>query len=120
MKHQNNIFALSIVAFAAFLVFMPDAALAAPTPAASYTNVEKVLCNALSFVMGPIGKGIAAFAIIMIGVSLFLGKVSWGLGISTALGIGAIFGAPGIVAKLGGGAALDVAACAGDTSASGS
>ena len=54
-------------------------------------------------VQGGVGKTIAAFAIIMIGAAMFLGKISWGLAISTAIGIGAIFGASTIVAALGGG-----------------
>lgn len=66
-------------------------------------DLETVLCNALSIVQGSVGKSIAAFAIIFIGVSLFLGKVSWGVAIATALGIGAIFGASSIVEGLGGG-----------------
>ena len=59
--------------------------------------LEDVLCNILELLQGGIGKGIAAFAIIFMGISLFLGKVSWGLAISTALGIGAMFGAISVV-----------------------
>ena len=65
-------------------------------------GLEGVMCNVINIVQGGVGKGIAAFGIIFIGVSLFLGKVSWGLAISTALGIGAIFGAATIVDAIAG------------------
>ncbi|MBT4922025.1 MAG: TrbC/VirB2 family protein [Rickettsiales bacterium] len=66
-------------------------------------DLEQILCNTLAIVQGGVGKSIAAFAIIFIGVSLFLGKVSWGVAIATVLGIGAIFGATSIVEGLGAG-----------------
>lgn len=66
------------------------------------TTIEQVLCNTLSLVQGPVGKAIGIIAIIVTGVSLFMGKVSWGLMISTAIGIGLVFGAANIVDKLGG------------------
>lgn len=87
----------ALLAMAVFFV-LTDPALAAQ-PA---TGLEDVICNALMIIQGTVGKGIAAFAIIFIGISLFLGKVSWGVAISTALGIGAIFGAVSIVQALGG------------------
>ncbi|MBL6785164.1 MAG: TrbC/VirB2 family protein [Rickettsiales bacterium] len=64
-------------------------------------DLEQILCNALSIVQGGVGRTIAAFAVIFIGISLFLGKVSWGVAIATVLGIGAIFGATTIVEGLG-------------------
>ena len=79
--------------------------------AEGYTVIESTLCKLLAMLTGTIGKGVAAFAIMFVGISLFMGKVSWGLAISTALGIGAIFGAAGIVKALGGGD-LDINACA--------
>ncbi len=79
--------------------------------AATYTVIESTLCKLLDMLTGTIGKGVAAFAIMFVGISLFMGKVSWGLAISTALGIGAIFGAAGIVTALGGGD-LNIGECA--------
>ena len=73
-----------------------------PSQAYAQTQIEVVLCNTLELVQGPVGKGIGTVAIIFLGVSLFLGKVSWGLAISTAIGIGFIFGAGGIVSAIGG------------------
>jgi type IV secretory pathway VirB2 component (pilin) len=66
------------------------------------TQIDQTMCTVVTMLTGTIGKAIAIFAIIFIGVSLFMGKVSWGLAISTAIGIGAIFGAAGIVDTLSG------------------
>ena len=59
--------------------------------------ISKVLCNVVKQLNGPIGKGIATIAIIVLGIGLFLGKLSWGLAVATAIGIGMIFGAAQIV-----------------------
>ena len=103
---SKNFICLTLMSFAAY-VMMSDAAFAD-----TYTQVEVTLCKVLELLTGVIGKAIAAFAIIFIGVSLFMGKVSWGLAISTALGIGAIFGAAGLVDAISGKGELDVATCA--------
>ena len=101
---NNKTFYFLFFAFS-FLIITSDPAFAAA--AGAPTEIEKTLCRVLNLLTGNIGKAIAAFAIIMIGVSLFMGKVSWGLAISTAMGIGAIFGAAGLVQTLGGGTTLD-------------
>jgi type IV secretory pathway VirB2 component (pilin) len=51
---------------------------------------------------GPMGKAIATIAIIALGIGLFMGKLSWGLAVATALGIAMIFGASSIVDWLSG------------------
>lgn len=72
------------------------------------TNVlVDVMCNALKIVTGNAGKAFAAFAIISIGIGFFTGKVSWGLMIGVAFGIGAMFGAPTIVSAITGKSAFD-------------
>lgn len=76
-----------------------------PISASATDAVSEVMCRVLGIVQGKLGKGIAAFAIIFIGISLFMGKVSWGLAVSTALGIGAIFGAGSLVDTITGGGA---------------
>lgn len=65
------------------------------------------LCNVLKIVTGTGGKAFAAFAIISVGIGFFTGKVSWGLMIGVTCGIAAMFGAPTIVAAIGGGSAID-------------
>lgn len=61
-----------------------------------------VLCNVVSWFTGSIGAGIATLAIIVIGIGALMGKVSWGMAIIVGLGVGIVFGAPTIVAALGG------------------
>jgi type IV secretory pathway VirB2 component (pilin) len=65
-------------------------------------TMQVVLCNVLKFVTGGIGKTLAAFVIIGVGLGFFSGKVSWGLMIGVTLGISAIFGAPAIIAAVTG------------------
>ena len=66
------------------------------------------LCNGYGIFNGPLGKMMAVFAIVALGVGLFMGKITWGLVIAVALGIGAIFGAPKIVAFMTGSAGTTV------------
>lgn len=60
-------------------------------------EMQTVLCNVLKFVTGTIGKTLASFIIIGVGLGFFTGKVSWGLLIGVTLGISAMFGAPAII-----------------------
>ncbi len=69
---------------------------------AAEVTFESVLCSAYGLFNGTIGKVFALFALIALGVSFFLGKVSWGTVIAIALGIGAIFGGTAIVNALSG------------------
>ena len=107
MNNKTYFFLFSFFALA--MVLSPSIAEAAAT---AETQLEATLCTILKFLTGNIGKAIAAFALVFLGISLFLGKVSWGLAISTALGVATIFGAPQIVSTLGGTAsAIDADDC---------
>ena len=97
MNNKSYFFLFSFFALA--IVLFPSIA-----EAAAETQLEATLCKILKFLTGNIGKAIAAFALVFLGISLFLGKVSWGLAISTALGVATIFGAPQLVETLGGSA----------------
>lgn len=66
-------------------------------------DMQQVLCNVLKFVTGGVGKTLASFIIIGVGLGFFTGKVSWGLLIGVTLGIAAMFGAPAIIAAITGG-----------------
>ena len=66
-------------------------------------EMQTVLCNVLKFVTGGVGKTIASFIIIGVGLGFFTGKVSWGVLIGVTLGISAMFGAPAIVSAITGG-----------------
>jgi type IV secretory pathway VirB2 component (pilin) len=88
------IFAFSIIisAFAFEMVALAD-----------NTDMNTILCGGYSLFRGPMGKALAVFAIVALGVGLFMGKITWGLVFAVALGIGAIFGAPKIVSVVTGG-----------------
>ncbi len=60
-------------------------------------DLSGTLCNVVNALQGTLGKAIATIAVIVLGVGLFLGKLSWPLAIATAIGIGLIFGATSIV-----------------------
>lgn len=60
------------------------------------------LCNMFKFVTGKVGRGVAAAAVISLGVFFFMGKVTWGSALAVALGVGAVFGAPSVVSVLTG------------------
>ena len=66
-------------------------------------EMQTVLCNVLRFVTGTVGKTLASFIIIGVGLGFFTGKVSWGLLIGVTLGISAMFGAPAIIGAITGG-----------------
>ena len=73
---------------------------AADPPAGGTDAISGVLCIVVKALTGPIGKAIATIAIVVLGIGLFMGKLSWPLALATALGIGMIFGANEIVTWL--------------------
>ena len=83
-------------------------ALVVLAPHASYAGADvfaNVVCNSIEELQGPIAKGVAAFGIIFLGFSLFLGKISWGVALALGIGVAAIFGAESIVGAMLGGTA---------------
>jgi type IV secretion system protein VirB2 len=89
-----------VMALAAAATMAPDFALAADT------NMGSTLCKAVGMMTGNTGKGLATIAVVVVGVGALLGKVSYGMAIMVATGIGIIFGAGTIVnafASVGGG-----------------
>jgi type IV secretion system protein VirB2 len=62
--------------------------------------IETTLCNVVNSLTGGIGRSVATIAIIALAIGLFLGKLSWGLALATALGIAMVFGAPTVVVWL--------------------
>ncbi|MDG1286099.1 MAG: TrbC/VirB2 family protein [Rickettsiales bacterium] len=67
----------------------------------SVISIEKILCNMIGWFTGPIGKGIATLAIIILGIGALFAKVSWGMTMVVALGAAMVFGSTGIVKALG-------------------
>ncbi|MFN7039190.1 MAG: TrbC/VirB2 family protein [Alphaproteobacteria bacterium] len=105
-----------VVGLFAFWTFAPDIAKANATPPETNDAISQTLCNVILKLTGPIGKGIATIAIIVLGVGLFLGKMSWAVAVATAIGIGLIFGAGSMVEWIGKGATSTVGTSAGSTS----
>lgn len=66
------------------------------------TALDNVLCNIVSFFTGAVGKGIATLAIIIIGIGALLGKISWGVAMIVAIGVGLVFGAGTMIDAIGG------------------
>jgi len=89
-----------LTAIAVLLIaVMPDISMAqiGQASTAGSEDIMKAVCAVLDSLQGPVARGIAAFGIIFLGFSLFLGKISWGTGIALAIGLGAVFGARKIV-----------------------
>lgn len=71
---------------------------------AEKNKITEILCNAVKLISGGIGKTIAVLIIISLAIALFLGKVSWGMAIAVAVGMGILFGANDLVVFISGGA----------------
>ncbi len=102
-------FMLAVVA-----VMLPDLAAAAAVGTVSGDTsgtgaISDVICSIVGALQGPVARGVAAFGIIFLGFSLFLGKISWGTALALGIGLGAIFGAEAIVGLMAGGADACVA-----------
>lgn len=67
------------------------------------TDMTDLLCTALSFLTGGVGKTLAAFACIGVSLAFVGGKVAWTTVLAFSLGMACIFGAPQIVAIFSGG-----------------
>src|SRR5262245_39574269 len=76
-------FGLSLV----LIALAPTVAYAVPSP------MGGVLCGIIEIVYGNLGRALATLAVISLGVGAMIGKVSWGLAITVATGIGVVFGA---------------------------
>ena len=66
-------------------------------------SLADTLCNVLKFVTGSVGKTIATFAIIFIGVTFLNGKCNWTVLVTFSVGLAAIFAAPKIISTFTGG-----------------
>lgn len=95
----------------ALILFMPEFSYAEAT-GTSESALSGTLCRVQQLLTGTLGKSIASIAVVVLGIGLFLGKLSWGLAIATACGIGLIFGASNIVGWLGG---ITVSTCVTNT-----
>ena len=60
-------------------------------------GIANVLCHVIQVAQGATGKTIATLVIISMAIGLFLGKITWGVAIAVAVGMGVLFGANTIV-----------------------
>ena len=100
-KHLHQAWSLALCfVLATAMAAMPDLAHAGIIGG---TVIGDVLCNVVDWFTGPVGRGIATLAIIVIGIGALMGKVSWGMAIIVGVGVAVIFGASELVDELGAG-----------------
>jgi type IV secretion system protein VirB2 len=63
-------------------------------------GITNVLCHVINIIQGNTGKSISILVIISLAIGLFLGKVTWGVAIAVAVGMGVLFGANTLVGYL--------------------
>lgn len=74
--------------------------LSAEPAMAQQSPMGNVICLIIGIIYGNLGRGLAVLAVIIVGVGATIGKVSWGLAMTVAIGIGTVFGAVPLVAFL--------------------
>ncbi|CAK8162837.1 membrane hypothetical protein [Candidatus Xenohaliotis californiensis] len=62
------------------------------------------ICKAINIFTGPTGQALVVIVIIITGISMFFGKMTWIMAAVVMVGIGIVFGAENIVNNLIGGA----------------
>lgn len=90
----------------AVLLLIPELSFSSTaTTTATDDGISTVLCLIVTKLTGPIGKAMGMIALVVLGISVFMGKVQWQLALSVALGITFIFSAGKIINWLSAGAA---------------
>lgn len=74
--------------------------LSAEPAMAQMSPMGNVICFIIGIIYGNLGRGLAVLAVIIVGIGATLGKVSWGLAMTVAIGVGTVFGAVPLVAYL--------------------
>jgi len=92
-------FAIFAIMFSIFFTLPTHNASAATN---ADNKIVTILCNATGVITGGTGKAIAILIIVSLAISLFLGKVSWGMAIAVAVGMGILFGAEDMVGLISG------------------
>lgn len=86
---------LSVVAcLSGMFLMVPELAIADDEDGGA---IADALCRISNALTGKIGRGIATIGVVMLGIGLFLGKLSWGLAVAVGIGIAGIFGATSII-----------------------
>ena len=92
---SNSVFYFALSALAVMVVnILPESANA---QSAEVKIFAKTICNIIDVLQGDVVRAIAAFGVIFLGFSLFLGKITWGVALAIGIGLGAVLGAEEIV-----------------------
>lgn len=65
-------------------------------------GISQTLCYIVTMLTGPVGKTTAMIALVVLGIGIFLGKLSWQLCLGVSVGITFIFAAGKIINWLSG------------------
>lgn len=86
-----------------FLTFLVCALLLVSTQVAyaqTGSPMADVLCDIIGMIYGNLGRGLCTLAVVIIGVGATLGKTSWSLAMTVAIGVAIVFNAGYIVSLL--------------------
>lgn len=104
---------LSFLLITAF-VFLPTTAFAAPVAATDPLSLT--ICTVVKWFTGSLGKTIATLGIVVLGIGALMGKISWGMALTVAIGTSIMFSGAKVVSMLTGNSAHSgVCAMAADT-----
>lgn len=70
------------------------------SPLFAQTVIGGVLCSVYGLIYYDVGRGLATFAVIVLGVGAMLGRVTWGQAVVVGAGIAGLFGAMEFVSLL--------------------
>lgn len=101
---KNNYWQICLLfCLAAAVMVMPSLSVADSWDAGtSDDGISEVLCLIVTKLTGPIGKATAMIALVVLGIGIFLGKLSWQLCLGVSVGITFIFAAGKIINWLSG------------------
>ena len=94
-NHNNGLSKAVSVSLLTFALYMC-------LTSASHAQVGDTICFVWDLIHDDIGRGIATLAICAIGVGAMVGKVSWGMAITVAVGIAVLFNADTLALYLSG------------------
>lgn len=108
----KNIFLIFVLLFSINLFQLPSAIAEGETGSGENTDTNTVsgasktttdvICRGIKIIQGPTGKTIAILVTISLAIGLFLGKITWGVAIAVAVGMGVLFGANTVVGYISG------------------
>jgi type IV secretory pathway VirB2 component (pilin) len=99
MRHTMNIHPDAQNTNSARLLILAVSIACIAMPSGAYAW-QLVLCTLADFAHGNIGRGLATLGVMIVAIGAILGKVSWGLAITVAVGIAGLFNAPAIAVAI--------------------